>query len=65
MANKVVTLLASAARTAAVTHYYVGLGVTAATNVAANTPAPAKYRVLATHGTADAHTYSVSCEVLE
>ena len=60
------TLLASAAvTTAATTQYTVGLGSTVTANVSANVPAPAKYRVLATHGTADAHTYSVSCEELE
>lgn len=60
------TLLASAAvTTAATTQYLIGLGNTVTANVSANVPAPPKFRVLATHGTADAHTYSVSAEILE
>jgi hypothetical protein len=60
------TLLASAAvTTAATTQYLIGLGNTVTANVSANVPAPAVFRVLCTHGTADAHTYSVSAEILE
>ena len=60
------TILDSAAvTTAAKTTYTIGLGSTVTANVSANVPAPVKFRVLATHGTADAHTYSVSAEILE
>lgn len=60
------TLLASAAvTTAAKTTYLIGLGNTVTANVSANVPAPVTFRVTATHGTADAHTYSVSAEILE
>jgi hypothetical protein len=64
--NDYYTMLDSAAvTTAAKTTYTIGLGSTVTANVSANVPAPAKFRVLATHGTADAHTYSVSCEMLD
>jgi hypothetical protein len=66
LSGKYYTLLASAAvTTAAHTQYTIGLGSTVTANVSANTPAPVEFRVLATHGTADAHTYSVSAEILE
>lgn len=66
VAGKWYTLLASAAvTTAAHTQYNIGLGSTVTANVSANVPAPVVFRVTATHGTADAHTYSVSAEILE
>lgn len=66
VSGKYYTLLATAAvTTAAKTEYLVGLGNTVTANVSANVAAPVKFRVLATHGTADAHTYSVSAEILE
>jgi hypothetical protein len=66
VSGKYYTLLASAAvTTAATTQYNIGLGSTVTANVSANVPAPVAFRVLATHGTADAHTYSVSAEILE
>jgi hypothetical protein len=60
------TLIASAAvTTAATTQYTVGLGSTVTANVSANLPVSPHLRVLATHGTADAHTYSVSLEFMD
>jgi hypothetical protein len=66
VSGKYYTLLASAAvTTAAKTEYLVFPGATVTANVSANQPAPPSFRVTATHGTADAHTYSVSAEILE
>jgi hypothetical protein len=59
------TLLSSAAQTATVTAPVMLLiypGATAAANAAVSVPIGRSFRVTATHGTADATTYSVSAE---
>jgi hypothetical protein len=61
------TLLSSAALTAAITAPVVLTvypGITAAANSAISQTIGRSFRVTATHGTADAHTYSVAVEFL-
>ena len=59
------TILVSAALTTATTVILrVGPGLTAAANLIVNDLLPRTWRVTATHGTADAHTYSVGASVL-
>jgi len=59
------TILASTAMTTpAVKIMRVGPGLTASANLIVNDLLPRTWRVTATHGTADAHTYSVGASVL-
>lgn len=63
--GKYVNLLTSAAVATVTTNTYtVGLGVTAAANLAANTPLGDTIRVTCTHGDADSITYSVGATIL-